>query len=286
MKRSTQIQADLAVKGCRARLYLNDIPVMNLGPTGTVVQRVAAEQLLIPGRNRLELLVEPGVTPSTARSGRQILTAKDLGPEPRAVASLVRFKLDVRPGAMDVEPSIEPPEEIAAVSWQWPSLSLDDSSGAVAFPETHATELDLGAGLGRWRWQDAPILELDDGLRAEANEFLDEFSEAFRAARYDVLWELSRQQNEDIQVCYPGLTEEFLRSDLARVVEFYRRSLDPIVPRDPEDADYHLVGRGRLLHVVCGDYSAAFKLRDPDDGSAVDVSMFLARVNGELRIVR
>ncbi len=286
MSMSTQIQSDLDVKGCRAQLYLNDIPVMLLTPEGMGGQRVASEQLIVPGRNRLELLVEPGLTPSIARSGARHLE-KPTGEEPKASAKIVRFTIDMLPGETESRPSIAAPAVVAEAKWEWPPAVPDETGKAVfRFPESVVAETELGPGRGRWRWQDAPPLELDDGLRAEVTHFLDEFDAAFRSARMDVLWELSRQQSEDMQRCYSGLTEDFLRTDLARVVDFYRRSAEPSFPRVPERHDFHLVAGGRLLNVVDTDWVPSYRLRDPDDGSEVGVPMLLARVDGNLRIVR
>lgn len=287
MSAPTQIQSDLDVKGCRAQLYLNDIPVMILGPGGMGGQRVASEQLIVPGRNRLELLVEPGPTPSTARTGSRHLEKPAAGDQPSASAKLVRFTIDMLPGEKDSWPSIEDPVVIAEAKWQWPPPAPEESGEAVVrFPQSVVNEIDLGPGRGRWRWQDAPPLVPGDALWAEVNHFIDEFDAAFRASRVDILWELSRQQGEDVQRCYSGLTEDFLRTDLARVVAFYRRSAEPAFPRVPERADFHLVAGDRLLNVVDTDWTPSYRLRDPDDGSEVGVPMLLARVDGNLRIVR
>jgi len=287
MSAPTQIQSDLDVKGCRAQLYLNDIPVMLLDPRGMGGQRVASEQLIVPGKNRLELLVEPGLTPSTARTGARHLEKPTEGDNPFASAKTVRFTIDMLPGEKDSLPSIEAPAVVAEAKWEWPPRVPDESGKAVIrFPQSVITEIDLGPGRGRWRWQDAPPLVLDDALREEVNRFLDEFDAAFRTSRVDVLWELSRQQGEDMQRCYSGLTEDFLRADLARVVAFYGRSAEPAFPRVPDRADFHLAAGDRLLNVVDTDWVPSYRLRDPDDGSEVGVPMFLARVDGNLRIVR
>lgn len=287
MTRETQILTRLEVKGCRAELYLNDVPVMMLRPDSQGLQLIASEQLVVPGRNRIELLVEPGPTPQAARSGARnlerdqicppvVTLAEPIGPPgPRAAAKLVQ-------GVIEDTPTIADPDVLIEARWEWPA---EVTQGVLTFPQSVIAEIEL-PGRGRWRWQDAPQLELDDGLRAEALAFLDDFETAFRAGRLDVLWELSRQQTEDVQRCYSGLTEEFLKGDLARVVDFYRRSSVPVLPRDPERMDFRLAARGRLLHVVDKGWEPALKLKDPDDGLEVGVPMFLARVEGALRIVR
>ena len=275
MTQPTQIQAQLEIQGASAELYLNDVPVMLLRPGDMPVQLMAVEQLVVPGKNRLEVLVEPGPTPSAARETSRVLEKGALGEAPRATAKLVRFTITE-------EPSIADPETLMEATWQWP-IGPDDP---VMFPRSAAAEKDLGDGRGPWRWQSLPPHVLDRGLHDEVMRFLDEMEAAFRARDLDRLWDLSLQQNEDVQRCYPGLTERFLREDLARVVDFYHRSHDPVLSRDPARTDLRLAAGGRMLHVIDRDWTPTYKLSDPDDGSAVGVPMLLGRVDGELRIVR
>ena len=275
MTQPTQIQAQLEIEGCTAELYLNDVPVMRLRPGDMKVQLLAVEQLVIPGKNRLEVLVEPGPTPNTAREASRVLEKGALGEAPRASAKLVRFTITE-------EPSIADPEILMEATWQWP-IGPDDP---VLFPQSAVAERDLGDGRGPWRWQSLPPHVLDRGLHDEVMRFLDEMEAAFLQGDLDLLWDLSRQQNEDVQRCYPGLTETFLRGDMARVVDFYRRSPDPVFPRDPARTALRLAAGGRMLHVIDRDWTPTYKLRDPDDGTAVGVPMLLGRVDGKLRIVR
>lgn len=280
----TQIHADLEVRGCRAMLLLNDIPVMTIGSSHVLAQRLPVEQFIVPGGNRLEVVVEPGSTPSRARTEGRIIEAKDLGKEPRVSGKLVRFQGEFEHGQKDMTPTIDDPEVLTAVLWEWP---LDDTGRAfVTFPQSLLAEVDVGATRGRWRWQDAPPLTLDETLRAEVSAFLREVEEAFRGQREDVMWELSRQQSEDLQRCYPGLTEEFLRRDLGNILAHYHRGQDPVLMHDPKALDLHLCAKDRLVNVVDRDWSASFRLRDPDDSSVIDVPMFLARVDGRLHLVR
>lgn len=87
------VYTHLDVEGCTAELYVNDVPVDRLAAGGSEggkqrrVESTGAHQYLFDGENRLELLVEPGSTPATART--EIRERKLV--EARAAARLVRY---------------------------------------------------------------------------------------------------------------------------------------------------------------------------------------------------
>src|SRR5262249_20214455 len=74
---SAIVHALLSVKTCTAELYLNDVPISRLTPAGLAAEGRAIEQYLIPGTNRIELLVEPGERPSQTRSGTRMMTLEN-----------------------------------------------------------------------------------------------------------------------------------------------------------------------------------------------------------------
>jgi len=269
----TIIHAQLEVGDCTAELSVNGIPATRIAwsPTRIPIENVAAAQLLIPGTNMLELLVEPGATPSVARTDKRELPFKKMW----AVARLVRF----HDGASGLP---EEGEILAEVKFRWEDASLDRQT----FPQSTAIQVEMGAAFGRWAWQDAPELVQGDALREEANAVLDEVEAAIRAFHADRFWSLTELQIADVLRAYPAVTEGFLRSDLATMFDHYRKMKDPVMARDRDAQDFRLVAGDKLLHCIDKDWSTTFKLRDPDDASAVPYTIMLGRIGGKLRIVR
>ncbi len=269
----TILHAQLEVTDCTAELWVNGVPAIRIvaSPTRIPIESLAVAQLLIPGTNLIELLVEPGPTPSLARTEKRILPFKKM----KASARLIRF----RDGSSGLP---EDGDILAETFFRWEDASLEQQQ----FPQSSAKQIELGPAFGRWAWQDAPELSLDDTLLAEARSVLDDVEAAIRAFHADRFWQLTELQIKDVLRAYPAVTEEYLRGDLATMFNHYRKMKDPVMKRSPEDQDFRLVAGGKLLQCIDKDWSTAFKLRDPDDGGPVPYSIFLARIDGQLRIVR
>ncbi|MBL8741379.1 MAG: hypothetical protein JNK04_09800, partial [Myxococcales bacterium] len=86
----TIIHAQLEVFDTTAELWLNGVPVSRIqnDPSRVPIENVAVAQLLIPGSNTLELLVEPGSHPSVGRSEQRELPFRKMS----AFARLLRFR--------------------------------------------------------------------------------------------------------------------------------------------------------------------------------------------------
>jgi len=273
MSRDTVVMAQLEIEGCAAELYVNGVPTSRLlpEPGRLPVENLAVEQLLVPGDNSLELLVEPGDRPSEARRQKVEQSFRPM----RAVGRLVRYREgeDTAPG--DGETLLE-------VAFAWSDASLDRRM----MPTSNAKTISLGAAHGRWAWQDAPELVEGEALVAEACALLDQVELAVRTGNADRLYALSEAQILDVLHAYPALSAEFLRGDLVAMLQHYQKGPEPVVARDPSKHDFRVVAGGKLLQLVDVDWTPSFKLRDPVDRSEIGYPMFLARLGGELRIVR
>jgi len=267
------IHAQLEVSHCTAELSINGVPASRIvwSPARIPIENVAVAQLLIPGTNMLELLIEPGSTPSVACTEKRELPFEKMS----AIARLVRF----RDGASGLP---EEGEILGEVFFRWDDISLDKQ----VFPQSTARQVEMGEAYGRWSWQDAPALVMSDALIAEARAVLDEVDAAIKTFSADRFWALTELQIKDVLRAFPAVTEAYLRGDLATMFDHYRDKPEPVMPRDPAHHDFRLVAGDKLLQCVDKDWSTSFKLRDPGDGSAVPYSIFLARIDRQLRIVR
>jgi hypothetical protein len=272
MSDPTVIHAQLAVEGCTAELYLNGIPVSRVGPRPRVpIENTAVEELLVPGTNHLTVVAEPGSGPSQARTEYRDLDFRPL----EATGRLMRFR--------DGVPATKEHGELlgeVSVIWQ------DGKPARRSFPAEESTSIELGAAHGRWAWQDAPPLVLDDALVDEACGVMDALAMAIHTKHGGHLWQLTELQLQDVQRAYPAVTEQFLRDDLADSLEEYEGIDDPVMPRDRGKHDFRLVGGDRLLELLDDDWTTSFKLRHPSDGSPVPYRIMLCRIEGALRIMR
>jgi hypothetical protein len=270
MSASTIVFAQLEVRGCAAELWLNGAPLIRLGAENTPIENAAAGMLVVPGTNRLDVLVEPGSTPSTARTENRQMPFRPM----RAVGRLIRFR-EGEPGL------VENGELLGEASLLWEGGRPERR----AFPAEVGVQIEMYGGHGRWAWQDGPVLTLDAALRAEVDALLDDLERAVRAGDADRVWRLTELQLHDALRAFPALTEAAMRDELAALLEHAKKSGDPVVPRDRDAHDFRLVAGGRMLELVDRDWSTSFKVRDPD-GSATPYRILLARVDGRLRVMR
>ncbi|HTJ84551.1 MAG TPA: hypothetical protein VL400_22685 [Polyangiaceae bacterium] len=268
----TVIHAQLEVSECTAELYVNGVPVTRIAfsPTRIPIENVAVMQLLVPGTNTIEIVVEPGSTPSRARDEKREEPFRKM----HAIGRLIRFGEGV-PGL------VEHGDLLAEVAFRWQDASVDRQT----FPQATSMQVEMGAAFGRWGWQNGADLVLDEATVAEAIAVLDEVESAIRAFHADRFWALTKLQIDDVLKAYPAVTEEYLRGDLASMMKHFEKGRDPVVARDPAKHDFRIVGGGKLLQCIDEDWSTSFKLRDPSGGE-VPYTIFLARIDGRLRIVR
>jgi hypothetical protein len=225
----------------------------------------------VPGTNVLEVLIEPGPSPTRARSEFHELAFRPM----EAIGRLIRFE-EGAPGLA------EHGRILGETRFSWSSPHPERRM----FPLDVSTQIELGQAHGRWGWQDAVPLTLNEALVDEACALLDQVEMLIRHTHADGLWRLTELQLADVQRAYPTVTESFLRADLKSLMTHYQGAPDPVMARDRQQHDFRLVGGGRLLELLDRDFSTSFKLRDPGDGSAVPYRIMLARIGSALRIVR
>lgn len=267
----TVIHAQIDAEGCTAELYLNGVPVSRVHPERTSFESVAAEEYLVPGRNRLEILLEPGSRPSVTRSEERRV---DLGAA-RAVARLVRFA--------DGEIAEASRGELLAEVRYAPE---PDEPTTRVVPHAVAVEVDLGQANGRWSWQDAPPLTLDEATVAEAVAVLEAIGAAFQKGSAEALWALGEVKNREAMRAYPAADEAFVRGLLDESLARYAELADRVFPMDAAERDFRLVAGGRIIDCLDRDWYPSLRLVSPGSGNAVPFSAMLARVEGRLRLVR
>ncbi|MBW2522815.1 MAG: hypothetical protein JRI23_01505 [Deltaproteobacteria bacterium] len=271
MSEPTVVYAQLAVEGCTAELYLNGIPITRVTPRPRVpVENVAVEQFLVPGTNHLTLVVEPGSKPSQARTEYREMEYRPL----EAWGRLLRFR-------EGVPAEVEHGELLGEVSVIW----ADGKPARRTVPIEESTGIELGAAHGRWDWQDAPKLVLDDALVDEACAVMDELAMAIRTGHTGLWWQHIELQARDVQRAYPAITEAYIRGEMASDVQEYG-GIDPVVPRDRSRHDFRLAGGDRLLQLVDEDWTSSLEVLDPGSGAPVAYRLMLARIGKTLRVVR
>ncbi len=230
----------------------------------------------MPGINALELVVEPGPTPSIARAPWKNRVAAGAS----ATARLVR---------REAHGFGEPPrdEELASLTWK------GDPRAPTAFPAILHVEEDLGPLSGRWSWQDAPPLTLDDATRAEIAAVLATVANAFESGRPSEALDLLQVRFADHARAYP---EDNPRTPRAEMSSSIRRAASEgwsVCRLEPSAHDFRLCAGGRLVEIVDRSWLPSLRFAsgatvgdEPMSEEEIPFPMMLARIDGRLCVVR
>jgi hypothetical protein len=272
----TAIYAELHVRLCTAELYLNGIPVLRSLSPARPFSSIPVQQYLVPGVNWLEAVVEPGPTPSRARDGETRRVAGGAS----VVARLVRCE----EAPFDAS---EEGEKLAEITWS------GDPHETSTFPRILAADKDLGPQAGRWSWQDAPPLTLDDATRAEIAGVLGTVAAAFESGRSSGALDLLQVRFADDARAYPVHDPRTLKAELVSSIRRASNEGWSVRPLDPARHDFRLCAGGRLVELVDRDwlpslrfYSGATMGDEPAPDDEIPYAMMLARIGGRLVVVR
>jgi hypothetical protein len=263
------VHAELFVRGCAAELYLNGIPLRRQTAPERPFVSIPVHQYLVPGDNRLEMLVEPGPTPTRARAAE----VQKRMPGAAAAARLVKYQ----PG---VFADAENGELVAEVAWE--GAADRDEVFALSLGATAA----LGARAGRWAWQDAPPLTLDEATRAEILHVLGTIAQSFERGDAAPVLALLKPRFAEGMRAYPANDEETLTRELTAYVREVATEGWKVRPLDPEAFDFRLCAGDRLVELVDRDWLPSLRFLAPDEAEPYGYPLTLARIDGRLAVVR
>ena len=264
---STVLSAFCEARDCFVEFLLNGIPLARLGDQ-VFVQSQSVAELVRSGANRLEIVLEPGPSPRSARfHEREVDRTK-------GTARLEVFEIDP-----DLPAQPEYGRVLGAVR-----LELPPDEPAVRRGPTILSAVFEASGRPRWQFEETPVLSIDEALEREALEVVEQVAAAFRAGDVEAYLRLAQPALSDALKAYPAHSEASLRGDVEEVMEWYLANRAFMRPREVSDFEPRLVAEGRLIECVNRDFTPALRLVGPD--VELPYSMFLGRVDGALRIVR
>jgi len=273
------LQLDFFVSRCEAEVYINGIPIRYYKEHAQA-SSVPLLPYVIEGMNTLELVIDPGPTPSKALEGAEVVeNAKRTNEKGFAEAKVVRYPDGVYPG--------DPSGEVLA------TLGFDVIAATAKKPRIARATFEIKKGdepnLVRWAWVDAKKIDLKkDGeeIRKTVEYVWQCFSKGDYTAEMFALKKICLQ--EDTHAYPAGRGVDGTR----RRMEQYLSSLiaEPdwgIVPLDPDQFDFRLCADGRLVQIISKDWVPTVRSAPLKDyGGPVDYAMFLGKVNGKFVALR
>lgn len=259
---------------CVAEFALNGIPIMRRGVEGGESFGVQVNHLLLDGENTLECTLFPGPVPSLSRWG-------EFGPQLRVgSARHQKVKMSLRRYPFGATVGGPEAEELSRLEWNGDPGDVR----TVAF--TLQEKVNLGQLYGRWQWQDAPKLKLDQFDQMEIVEFLEGLHTAIQAGDPDPFIAASMVRIEEISRAY-GTDPAERRAMIDRGI--YVDSGAPgfrMAPLDPRIFDFRLCGGGRLVECVASDWQPILRGGPDRQGNYSFYDMFIARIGEDWQIVR
>lgn len=263
------IHYELQLADCVAEIWLNGIPLARLNSREQNFVSVPALTFLVNGRNLLELVIEPGGTPSQSRSPT---FGKTVSRQAKAWARVVRLA----EGAFTGDESAPAMGEIR--------FSGADQSAPLQLPHVLRREFDFQL-VKPWAWQNADLIMLDRD-RPAIVETLSAIHAAFAAGNAEGVVQRARLYLQEEASAYPSLTAADLTSSLRRDVSRNAGRTGWVAPLNPAEFDLRLCAGNRLVECVSKTWMPLINTLPQDDGSIYPFPMFLGKVAGEWQILR
>jgi hypothetical protein len=269
---SNVIVAQLETSHVDAELWLNGTPLVRGTGEWTRTSR-PVHQHLRRGLNKLELVVEPGPIPTRARlpwgtktldrgawAEARLLSFEDgSAPEPELGVSIGKLRFE---------------ERLAT------DLGRDHER---RFPEILSIDVRPAWGTDPI-WESATPLQLDESLLEEARAVLDQLAASLRGGDREAYERAAGLRIRGFLRAYPAMTSSMAEADIKQIMVAAWERPDFIQERDPSMQDFRLVCGDRLLQAIDRDFKHSFKYQDAD-GEGYGDELFLARMDGKLRIV-
>jgi hypothetical protein len=261
------VLVDVTADGCDLELYVNDIPLGRM-PAAAGGGMLQCDHVLVVGENVFELVLQPGATPSTARTEKRSLPSD-------GVAVEVRVAL-CPPGSA--------PGEVGTTALFRFSERLP--GGAMEFPHVVRATHVFDRTEGPWAWERAEVLQLDAALLQEATRYVQSLHGSLARRSFPGFW--AHNEIAHVEVCraYDVPLAERQSAGQAALAERFAEPTFAMAPLVAENFDYRLVAGGRLLECVARDWGAIVRTEPDAEGHVMRFPIMLGRVDGTLRGLR
>lgn len=255
---------EAAVERCSAEFYFNDVPLVRLASGKTARAAVPVNELLIEGRNTVEVVVQPGPTPATARAGSQPL-------DDTAMLALARLEL-------------YPPDSFPGegAGRRYLQLVYRGEGRQQQFPLPVIQEVQLDSPFGAWSWEQAEVLRLTPAMEREVRGVIHSVQGLYRTKQFDRLLAFKQHGVSEWAVAY-GESAAVQASRMRRVFddEIWNAPDWSIEDLDPAEYDLRLCAGGRLVECIAKDWEPIVRTRFDPTRPRTRFAMLLGRLRGE-----
>lgn len=262
------LMIELSSGGCAVEAHLNGMPVAALGPGGGSTS-LAVHEYTLAGKNQLSVVVAPPPPGSSVPSQPRIA----IGPT-WARARLIL----VRRGQSPADPEAR---ALGVVEWAAVEGKSYDA------PSTHTKDVELPVSFPRWRWLDAPMLELGPAGQRQVLEFVQELGVELGRGNAEPLIVAAKLRFDELALAY--------QTDAAAAVQRFRDQLQrlyadkalKIMPPVAAELVLRPVASGRIVDCLAS--TGGPVLRTQNDAPLLGEHAWplrLAMVDGRIYVLR
>lgn len=255
-------------QGAPAEVSMNGLPIATLGPQGGRLC-LPVHEYALAGRNRLSMRVGP------AAGG-------EAPPKPMVSQGRVAIRVVLalcNQGQSPVDPNAR---VLSQMAWSpglnekhdWPFVFNQDVELPVTFP--------------RWRWLDAPVIDLNDALARQALDLVQQLALDLQLGSPDSFLLAARLRTEELALAYqrpPAAWNQGIREHIQQLFEAQALT---VLPPEPADLVLRPVAQGRLVECLAADGGPALRTQPSVDPAWPQVfwPLRLAQVEGKLYVLR
>lgn len=256
------------VSGCCAEVWINDIPVASIGPTGGDVS-LPIHEYILAGDNSVTLVIDPVFPSSPGITSSPKLAATE------AYAQL-RLLLP-RVGELCSQDTAR-----TLFEFGWAAAEGD----VYEAPLVHTHQVMLPIKFPRWRWMDVPRIDDPGQVKAKIAAFLQRIAVAMAQGEFEPLITASQLRLEELAVAYQQPLDTVSSRFLSRLKLLHAtKALKMTIPT-LGDLLLRPCANGRLVECLTMDGSPILKTLPAADGSRTAWPLRIAMVNGQCHIVR
>lgn len=259
---------ELAAGGCAVEVHLNGMPLAALGPGGGSTS-LAVHEYTLAGRNELTLVIGPAAPGATAPSQPRVAIG--------ATWARARMVL-VRQGQSPADPEAR---VLGVAEW------AANEGRSYDAPSAHKREVDLPVSFPRWRWLDAPPVELAVPVKRVILEFLQQLAVELGRGNPEPLIAASKLRFDELAIAYQADAASAVQRFRDQVQGLYAAKALKVLPPVADELVLRPLVDGRLIE--CLTPAGGPVLRTSNDAPELGEQAWptrLAVVEGRIYVLR
>ena len=266
----------LEAAGCHAEAVLNGVPIASVdGRTvpGTHTASIPVHEFTLAGGNRLGLVINP---PPLGLPGHQ----PPPPPTPHVADGQTWVKLRLLLPRQGQPASENSARTLAQLDWAVPENEVYET------PLTLQQTVDLPVTFPRWRWLDAPVVDVTPALKMQALAFIQRLAIDLTRGDPESFIAAARLRFEELALAYQHDPADEVARFRAHIQQLSASKTLRITPPTAADLVLRPVADGRLLDCLSPTGQAVLRTLPTEAGTSHAWPLKLAVVDGQFYVLR